>query len=629
MKMKRLSARGRPLAVFLVSLCALALPLVAAESPYLEVRQSVEPQTVYVAGMGGDPTDATVTLVVEGTGSGGRLPIDCVLVIDTSASAAIADAKRFAFDLLGLFSAQDRVGLVTFSTSAKLVVPLTGERSAVGPAIADLAAAGKSALGDGLKAARDQLVKNGRERAVLAVILFTDGQSDSGRGPEMQAEAAKEAGILVVSVGIGNLVNRSLLQELASETGGAFVERPSDAAWERIRGVLTADLAARDVRVEKVLPRELRYVGATPAPDRVKENPDGTTTLSWAVASIGLGGQWSTQIGLQVKVKGSWSTDKGSSVSFGDFRGRQQKVAVPAATIAALEPNLIPHASFSYVPAEPTTADSVEFAEASSDRDGRVVAWAWDFGDGETSVAQDPEHRFARSGMYAVRLTVVDDEGASSVPFEATVAVASGPSMTASRDIEMCLPDHQTIPGGIVTVTVTIRANTTIDGLTLHEAMPAGWTLAPASHERATFRADTVDWLFLEPLRDGDVRVVRYTLTAPAALKPGQERESVSISGLAGSSSPRISLMVLGDDKVTCAAVLPIPVVISRWDTDQNRIDPCLPSEISFAQIQYAVSLWLSGAAVPQTGNQRIDLKMMQDLIAYWLTNRSVFEPLP
>jgi hypothetical protein len=54
-----------------------------------------------------------------------------------------------------------------------------------------------------------------------------------------------------------------------------------------------------------------------------------------------------------------------------------------------------------------------------------------------------------------------------------------------------------------------------------------------------------------------------------------------------------------------------------------------LPDEISFDQIQYAVSLWLAGTPVPQTGNQRIDIRMMQDLIAYWLTKRSVFEPLP
>jgi len=112
-------------------------------------------------------------------------------------------------------------------------------------------------------------------------------------------------------------------------------------------------------------------------------------------------------------------------------------------------------------------------------------------------------------------------------------------------------------------------------------------------------------------------------------VKAGQSYESVSVSGQVASSSPRMSLAVLGDGKVTSMAVLPIPVVMSRWDADQGMIDPCLPDRISFDQIQYAVSLWLSQSPVPQTGNQKIDLRMLQDLIAYWLTNRSVFEPLP
>ena len=53
------------------------------------------------------------------------------------------------------------------------------------------------------------------------------------------------------------------------------------------------------------------------------------------------------------------------------------------------------------------------------------------------------------------------------------------------------------------------------------------------------------------------------------------------------------------------------------------------PEIIDFAEIQYAVSLWLSGSAVPQTSNQTIDITTMQDLIAYWLTGRSVHDSLP
>ncbi len=50
---------------------------------------------------------------------------------------------------------------------------------------------------------------------------------------------------------------------------------------------------------------------------------------------------------------------------------------------------------------------------ASSDPDGVIVAWLWDFGDGTSSPAPNPTHIFADDGIYLVQLTVFDDRGAS------------------------------------------------------------------------------------------------------------------------------------------------------------------------------------------------------------------------
>mgnify|MGYP001828912828 FL=1 len=54
------------------------------------------------------------------------------------------------------------------------------------------------------------------------------------------------------------------------------------------------------------------------------------------------------------------------------------------------------------------------FRDRSTDSDGTVVSWRWDFGDGNYSTRQNPWHRYARYGNYAVTLTVTDNEGASS-----------------------------------------------------------------------------------------------------------------------------------------------------------------------------------------------------------------------
>jgi subtilisin family serine protease len=68
------------------------------------------------------------------------------------------------------------------------------------------------------------------------------------------------------------------------------------------------------------------------------------------------------------------------------------------------------------------------FTDASSDWDGSVVTWAWDFGDGVTSSERDPAHAFAGDGTYTVRLTVTDDAGASAArERDVTVRAAGSP----------------------------------------------------------------------------------------------------------------------------------------------------------------------------------------------------------
>ena len=94
-----------------------------------------------------------------------------------------------------------------------------------------------------------------------------------------------------------------------------------------------------------------------------------------------------------------------------------------AETFAVAAPPEVPHepvsiqppvADFAYMPAAPSPGDPVLFnGTFSSDFDGEVVSYAWDF-DGDDEIdSTDPiaEHRFTAPGTYAVSLTVTDDGG--------------------------------------------------------------------------------------------------------------------------------------------------------------------------------------------------------------------------
>lgn len=54
-------------------------------------------------------------------------------------------------------------------------------------------------------------------------------------------------------------------------------------------------------------------------------------------------------------------------------------------------------------------------ASASTDPDGAVASYAWDFGDGQTATGATPVHAYAASGRYDVTLTVTDQQGEQTV----------------------------------------------------------------------------------------------------------------------------------------------------------------------------------------------------------------------
>jgi PKD repeat protein len=70
-----------------------------------------------------------------------------------------------------------------------------------------------------------------------------------------------------------------------------------------------------------------------------------------------------------------------------------------------------PSPSFQWVQTSFTPSLKVQFTDTSSDDEGPLVAWNWNFGDNETSDVQNPEHIYADPGKYRVVLTITDSGG--------------------------------------------------------------------------------------------------------------------------------------------------------------------------------------------------------------------------
>ena len=92
--------------------------------------------------------------------------------------------------------------------------------------------------------------------------------------------------------------------------------------------------------------------------------------------------------------------------------------------------NAPPVASFT----SSTNAATATFdATASSDPDGTIAGYAWDFGDGTNGTGATPSHTYSVSGTYHVKLTVTDNGGATgSTTNDVSVTVPANQPPTAS-----------------------------------------------------------------------------------------------------------------------------------------------------------------------------------------------------
>ena len=91
-----------------------------------------------------------------------------------------------------------------------------------------------------------------------------------------------------------------------------------------------------------------------------------------------------------------------------------------------------PTASFTYSPEVPTIESDIQFSDHSSDPDGPITYWFWDFGDDTTSNEANPVHRYSKRGEYGMNLTVKDEAGNVAVASE-TLVISNIPPVAQFR----------------------------------------------------------------------------------------------------------------------------------------------------------------------------------------------------
>jgi len=177
-------------------------------------------------------------------------------------------------------------------------------------------------------------------------------------------------------------------------------------------------------------------------------------------------------------------------------------------------PNLAPTAVASASPSAGPAPLTVAFSAAgSTDPDGLIAAYAWDFGDGQTSTAANPSHVYSVAGSYTARLTVTDTVGAAAAA--APIAITANLAVVPPTPTSLTLAAASVTGGSSTTASVTVSGSA---GVTLAlvssnpkvASVPAIVTI-PAGATSATFAVRTA-----KVSRDTDV-VLQATANGTSA----------------------------------------------------------------------------------------------------------------
>lgn len=161
---------------------------------------------------------------------------DLMLAVDLSRSMEIVDFSEKGKPLSRIAATKqvvanfvrqrvgDRVGLIVFAEQAFLTIPLTLDTGAASKLLDNLVvgmAGERTAIGDAIGIGVQNLRK--RPEASRILILLTDGDDTASHIPPMEAaKIAKSDGIKIYTIGVGNKLDESLLEQMATMTGGLY-----------------------------------------------------------------------------------------------------------------------------------------------------------------------------------------------------------------------------------------------------------------------------------------------------------------------------------------------------------------------------------------------------------------------
>lgn len=269
--------------------------------------------------------------------------------------------------------------------------------------------------------------------------------------------------------------------------------------------------------------------------------------------------------------------------------------------------NTAPTADYTY---SKSGGGTVDFTDASSDPDGSIASYSWDFGDGTTSTSQSPSHTYSSSGTYTATLTVTDDAGATAstsqdvsvtAPISGTAAVTDkGQTTTSAGTVANAGTAATTDKGTTLSLTGGLPLSTSLALTSKNESLSAGAQILNSG--TAAFTDASTSILIKQKLS----RIAPYIIsptnpnTSGDGLSKWSGRNGMKVWNLTFNNHPAGSdadkdgrIYVSGDSKIH--QVSPTGTVQWSWDPTNHGysgtewVSPDYPNTLPTGGVLFAV----------------------------------------
>ncbi|WP_127587713.1 VWA domain-containing protein [Paenibacillus koleovorans] len=167
---------------------------------------------------------AVQDFTVEKIGEASSYRRNIMMVMDRSGSMEgdrISTAKLAVKSFISRLKANERVGVITFSSDNSVLHPLTTDNQSVSRAVSGVAAGGGTSIAPAFDAGIKQL---GMESGERVLFMLSDGEDNQFSQPATRAaiiQKANEGGITIFSIGFG--AGYETLREVSELTGGRYI----------------------------------------------------------------------------------------------------------------------------------------------------------------------------------------------------------------------------------------------------------------------------------------------------------------------------------------------------------------------------------------------------------------------